>query len=101
MKTEQVVISVKVEIADVLKQFIDNPEDYSIIRNDRLDDLLDTELQMIMLESYGVDNWQGYDAAMQEYEEMKDEAIQKLDEAIQKLNELEIKYFGATREDYV
>ena len=91
----------KVEIADVLKQFIDNPEDYSIIRNDRLDDLLDTELQMIMLESYGVDNWQGYDAAMQEYEEMKDEAIQKLDEAIQKLNELEIKYFGATREDYV
>ena len=73
MKTEQVVISVKVEIADVLKQFIDNPEDYSIIRNDRLDDLLDTELQMIMLESYGVDNWQGYDAAMQEYEEMKDE----------------------------
>ena len=91
----------KVEIADVLKQFIDNPEDYSIIRNDRLDDLLDTELQMIMLESYGVDNWQGYDAAMQEYEEMKDEAIQKLDEAIQKLNKLEIKYFGATREDYV
>ena len=91
----------KVEIADVLKQFIDNPEDYSIIRNDRLDDLLDTELQMIMLESYGVDNWQGYDAAMQEYEEMKDEAIQKLDEAIQKLNELEIKYFGATREGYV
>ena len=73
MKTEQVVISVKVETADVLKQFIDNPEDYSIIRNDRLDDLLDTELQMIMLESYGVDNWQGYDAAMQEYEEMKDE----------------------------
>ena len=73
MKTEQVVISVKVEIADVLKQFIDNPEDYSIIRNDRLDDLLDTELQLIMLESHGVDNWQGYDAAMQEYEEMKDE----------------------------
>jgi len=73
MKTEQVVISVKVEIADVLKQFIDNPEDYSIIRNDRLDDLLDTELQLIMLESHGVDNWQGYSDAMQEYEEMKDE----------------------------
>lgn len=73
MTTETLTLNVKVEIADVLKQFIDNSEDYSIIRNDRLADLLDTELQMIMLESYGVDNWQGYDAAMQEYEEMKDE----------------------------
>lgn len=33
MKTEQMVISVKVEIADVLKQFIDNPDDYIIIKN--------------------------------------------------------------------
>ena len=31
--TETLTLNVKVEIVDVLKQFIDNPEEYTIVRN--------------------------------------------------------------------
>jgi len=71
MKTEQMVISVKVEIADVLKQFIGNPDDYIIIKKSEYEDLLDDQLALNCLENAGVDNWEGYDEAMEEYHQQK------------------------------
>jgi hypothetical protein len=47
------------------------PEDHPI--NKRLQKLLDDEFKLECLEGYGVDNWCGYDDAMSEYWESKDE----------------------------
>jgi len=35
------------------------------------DDLIDDQLKLLALEGAGVDNWQGYDDAMEAYTEMK------------------------------
>lgn len=37
----------------------------------KIDDLEDSELQLIALEGAGVDNWEGFDFAMESYMEMK------------------------------
>lgn len=67
MTTETLTLNVKVEIVDVLKQFIDNPNDYTIINKSEYEDLLDSQLFLYCLESSGVDNWGGYEEARNEY----------------------------------
>ena len=37
------------------------------------DDLLDDQMKLLSLEGAGVDNWEGYDFAMEAYNEMKGE----------------------------
>ena len=44
MVTKTLTVNVKVEIADVLKQFIDNPEEYTIVKKSDYEDLLDDQL---------------------------------------------------------
>jgi hypothetical protein len=43
------------------------------ISNDRLQELLKAEAKLIALEAAGVDNWEGYDEAMEILEEMENE----------------------------
>ena len=69
MTTETLTLNVKVEIVDVLKQFIDNPNDYTIIKKSEYEDLLDSQLFLDCLESSGVDNWDGYEFAQDSYAE--------------------------------
>ena len=75
MTTETLTVNVKVEIADVLKQFIDNQEEYTIVKKSDYEDLLDNQLFLNCLESSGVDNWEWYDKAMNEYHLQKEEMV--------------------------
>lgn len=75
MVTKTLTVNVKVEIADVLKQFIDNPEEYTIVKKSDYEDLLDVQLFLNCLESSGVDNWEGYDEALNEYSLQKEEMV--------------------------
>ena len=43
------------------------------ISKEEYDDLLDSQLMLSCLESAGVDNWDGYDYAIDEYREAKDD----------------------------
>ena len=75
MTTETLTLNVKLEIADVLKQLIDNPNDYTIIKKSEYEDLLDRQLFLYCLESSGVDNWEGYEEARNEYRLQKEEMV--------------------------
>lgn len=66
-----ITLNVKTEIADVLRQFIDNPEDYTIIKKSEYEYLLDDQLTLNCLEDAGVDNWEWYDEAMMAYRQRK------------------------------
>lgn len=50
----------------------DTTEEMVTITKAQLDDLLDTEKLYLALESAGVDNWSGYDYAMELYREDED-----------------------------
>ena len=73
MTTETLTLNVKVETVDVLKQFIDNPNDYTIIKKSEYKDLINSQLFLDCLESSGVDNWQWYEEARNEYRLQKEE----------------------------
>jgi len=46
------------------------------------------ELKLQALEITGVDNWEGFDLAMDEYEQMKQDDIDKLNKRIDKINDI-------------
>jgi len=48
-------------------EYIKEIDDIVTINIERLKDLEDSEAMLLALESYGVDNWCGYDDAMNEY----------------------------------
>jgi len=52
----------------------------------RLKQLLDCEERLQLLENAGVDNWEGYDIAMEAYEEQK-EILCKIDDLVQLITE--------------
>jgi hypothetical protein len=47
--------------------------DMAMITNERLQELLKAEMKLIALEAAGVDNWCGWDDAMEILEEMENE----------------------------
>ena len=47
---------------------------YITILQSRYDELLDCELKLLTLEQSGVDNWDWYGDAMEQYEQWKEEA---------------------------
>jgi hypothetical protein len=57
------------------------------INRQRLNYLLDLEEKMQLLEGAGVDNWEGYDIAMEQYEEKK-EILGKVDDLIENIKEV-------------
>ena len=75
MTTETLTLNVKVEIADERKQFNENSEEYTIVTKSDYEDLLDDQLFLNCLESSGVDNWEWYDEAMNEYRLQKEEMV--------------------------
>lgn len=50
-----------------------NIEDLVMVTKDRLNKFLDAELRLNCLEAMGVDNWDGYNYAMEMYETEKKE----------------------------